>query len=407
MSTEYFLYSIRNLSYRKLRSWLTILGIFIGMSAIVSLIALGTGLENAIDELLGDVGANRLIVTPGSGTANYGPVGSGLTPDKLKDGDLDVIKKVNGVDSVLGLYSKTARIKFGGKIKSASVFGAPTTADSRNYIEEISLFTIESGRELKVGATYELVIGHNLAKNLFDKELEIGDKVGIEGKQFKIVGIQKKSGSPMHDGMARTSIDILREIYNVEDDLSSIFVEVDKSFVVSEIVEDIKRDMRNYRNVEEGEEDFDVQSSESMLAGVGNILAIVQGVLIGLAAISLLVGGVGIMNTMYTSVTERTKEIGIMKSVGATQTDIATIFFIEAGLLGTMGGIIGIIFGSVIAKLVEYGAEISGFSLLKAAITPELILGTLIFSFLVGSISGLLPTLEAIKLQPVTALRSR
>ena len=172
------------------------------------------------------------------------------------------------------------------------------------------------------------------------------------------------------------------------------------------IAEKIKVELRRFRDVKKDEEDFDIQTPEQLLGSFGDVLNIVQSVLIGIAAISLLVGGIGIANTMYTAVIERTKEIDIMKSVGAQNKDILLIFVIESGMLGLAGGAIGIAVGIGLSKLVEYLAFVYlGTSLIKAFFPWYLILGSLLFSFLVGTISGLLPARQAASLKPVDALR--
>ena len=163
--------------------------------------------------------------------------------------------------------------------------------------------------------------------------------------------------------------------------------------------------MRRDHDVKEGEEDFQVTTSIQLMEGFNNILNVVQIVLIGIAAISLFVGGIGIMNTMYTSVLQRRKEIGIMKSIGATNTAILTIFLFESGILGIIGGTIGVIFGLLLSKGVELGASLAGIDLLKAYISIPLIMSALVFSFLIGALSGFMPAKQASKLQPVDALR--
>ena len=159
-------------------------------------------------------------------------------------------------------------------------------------------------------------------------------------------------------------------------------------------------------SVEEGKEDFGIQTPESILNTLNNILMVIQGVLVGIAAISLLVGGIGIMNTMYTSVHERTKEIGIMKALGAKNRNILLVFMIESGLLGLFGGIIGVSLGFGIAKLVEYVAfRYYESVLIQAQFSPMLLIGMLLFGFGVGAISGMFPARQAAKLKPVDALR--
>ena len=168
----------------------------------------------------------------------------------------------------------------------------------------------------------------------------------------------------------------------------------------------MKKELRQSRNVEEGKEDFTVQTPGSILAILNNILMVVEGVLVGIAGISLLVGGIGIMNTMYTAVLERTREIGIMKALGARREMILLLFLIESGFLGLIGGIIGVILGFAASKLVEIVAfQIYGTMLIQANFSFLLMFGMLLFAFLIGAISGVFPAKQAASLQPVDALR--
>ena len=168
----------------------------------------------------------------------------------------------------------------------------------------------------------------------------------------------------------------------------------------------IEEKLRKYKGQKEGEEDFYVQTFEEIMAMFGSVINILNGILVLIALISLFVASVNITNTMYTAVLERTKEIGIMKSVGAKNSDILTLFLIESGLLGLVGGLIGVGVGAGIGKSVEYIALTQlGTPFLQASISLELVLGALLFSFVVGSFSGVLPAIQASRMRPVEALR--
>jgi len=198
----------------------------------------------------------------------------------------------------------------------------------------------------------------------------------------------------------------LQELFGVKDELDIIFVKVEQGADVNTVVERINENLRKDRDLDEGEEDFQVQSFENLLTTFSNIFGIVSAVIIGIAAISLLVGGVGIMNTMYMSVLERTKEVGVMKAIGAKNSHILTLFLIESGIYGIIGGLVGVGVGVGIAKTVELVAkQILGTPLLRAEVTLGLILGTLLFSFVVGMVSGIAPAYRASKMNPVDALR--
>ena len=168
------------------------------------------------------------------------------------------------------------------------------------------------------------------------------------------------------------------------------------------MAEDIEEKLEDER----GTKDFSVQTVEQIRESIDRVLSLIQGIMIGVAALSLLVGGVGIMNTMYTSVIEKTREIGIMKAVGARNSHVMSIFLIESGLMGAIGGLIGITLGIFLGKIAEFGiGQMTGLTILEIAITPELIIGAMSFSFGIGALSGTLPARRAAKLKPVDALR--
>jgi len=212
-------------------------------------------------------------------------------------------------------------------------------------------------------------------------------------------------GNPEDDQNVMITESAIREIYGVENDVSAIFAKTDKGFDPGKVGEDIEDKLRKSRGVKEGKEDFSVQTPEEFLNALNNILAIVNFVLIGIAGISLLVGGIGITNTMYTAVLERTKDIGIMKAIGARNSHVGAIFLIESGMLGLAGGSIGIIIGVGISQGVAYMIRESlGLKIFHAFFPWYLIVGALLFSFVVGCIAGFLPARQASKLRPVEAL---
>jgi putative ABC transport system permease protein len=198
----------------------------------------------------------------------------------------------------------------------------------------------------------------------------------------------------------------LKEILEIEDEFDILVAQVKDIDEIEKIKEDISNALRKNRNLEVGEEDFAIQTPQEALGGIKDILNIVKLIVGAIAAISLLVGGLGIASTMFTSVVERTKEIGIMKSIGARNEDILYLFLIEAGLLGVVGGIFGALIGMSLAFLVEYGfgIYIPGIPF-DVKISYNLLLGAVGFSFLVGAVSGIIPARQAARLKPVEALR--
>jgi putative ABC transport system permease protein len=377
------------------------LGIFVGIAAIVSLISLGQGLENAITEQFEIMGTNKIIVSPAGTFFGLGGEGS----SELTEDDLDVMTKVKGVKTGGGMLYKFAKVKFGKEIKYTFVIGLPLD-ESGQIIQDLAGFDVDKGRDLKEGDKYKVTVGDFLAKgDFFDKKVQVRNKLEIEGQDFSVIGQVARIGNPADDSQIYIPMETARDLFDEPSKLDFIMLEGDKGIGMAALAEDIKKDLRKFRNVEEGEEDFNLQTFEELMETYSVILIIVQAVLIGIASISLLVGGVGIMNTMYTSVLERTNEVGVMKAIGAKNSDILAIFLIESGFLGLMGGIIGVLIGVGIGKLVEFGAMTQGIDLLKASFPWYLILGALLFSFLVGAISGVAPARQASKMKPVDALR--
>jgi len=403
MIKDYFIFSIKSIKNRRIRSWLTMLGIFVGIAAVVALISLSQGMQNAITTQFKRVGSNRITITPGAFFA--GATSSDFSVAKLTTDDLEVVRKVSGVDYAISVYTKTAMVKFRKQGKFLNIFGTPTDPTSRRAIDEIGLFDIEEGRQLKEGDKFKAVLGNRVAHDAFLREIEVGDKIELEDKTFEVVGIQKKIGTGIHDIIIRIPLETAREIFNEPDEISMLFVTAKDEKNVDATVQNIKKALRKYRNIKEGEEDFTVQAATKTIEQLNQILDVVQIVLVGIAAISLLVGGIGIMNTMFTSVLERTQEIGIMKAIGARNSDIFTIFLIESGVLGLVGGSIGVALGIFLGKLVEYYATTAGLGILKASFSWYLIAGTLAFSYVVGTLSGILPAIQASKQKPVDALR--
>lgn len=408
MIYDYFKVGVSNLIHRKMRSWLTMVGIFIGIAAVVSLISLGQGMEEAIKGIFFQIGSDKLIVTAKSGQRFSGPPGSSAAAN-LTIEDMAVIKRVNGVEKVGGRLIKSARLEFNREVKFYFVASMPDDQEGMDLVTASNRYEAGFGRLLKSGDRFKAVIGYDVAnKGIFKtKRLELGNKIKVSNADFEAVGILKKSGNPQQDRIIIVPEDALREVLGIgEEALDIIAVQIEKGVDINQAGENIERELRRERDVEEGKEDFEIQTPQQLLETLGSILTIVKIVLIGIASISLLVGGIGIANTMYTAVLERTKEIGVMKSVGAQNKDILMIFLIESGLLGLVGGAIGVGMGIGLSKLVEImAAQFLGTSLIKASFPWYLILGALAFSFLIGAMSGLLPAKQAASLKPVDALR--
>jgi len=400
MIRDYLFIVFRSFSRRKLRGWLTIVGIFIGITAVVSLISLSQGMQDAIVMQFESLGTNRIVITAGG--VSLGPIGSELTTARLGEEDVKAIQSIPGVDSVVPVLIQTARVDYNDETEYITIFCVPTDSETSKTINSFRFLHVESGKAAETG--YEVDVGKKIADELFEKKVSIGSKIKIDGKSFKVTGIRKKAGTGIHDNILKIPIDTARDIFDEPEKISLIFAVTKTESNTSQIAEAIKKKLRKERNVEEGEEDFTVQTAEQSIGIFKEILAIVQIILVGIAAISLLVGGVGIMNTMFTSVLERTREIGIMKAIGAKSKQIMVLFLIESGMVGLVGGVIGIILGIGIAKIAQIIATYNGIDLYPAISIP-LILFALAFSFIIGVIAGTLPAIRASRLRPIESIR--
>jgi putative ABC transport system permease protein len=404
MIKDYLIFSIKNLRNRKLRSWLTMIGIVIGITAVVSLISIGQGLRVAISSQFGDIGTDKLAVQASGG---FGPPGTGVVTPLTKD-NVKKIEQVNGVKNAVGRLTRSGKLTF----NDHAAFGMAASmaeGDDRKLIEEALTLEAGDGRLLRDGDSKKTVLGSNLGEEDagFGKQIVVGSKVLIQDEAFEVIGLLEKKGSFLIDNIVLVEEDDLRSILDIpNDELDVIAVQIQPNADIKSVQENIEKLMRKERDVKASEEDFTVQTPQALLAQVNSTLFAVQLFVYIIAAISIVVGGIGIMNTMFTSVLERTKEIGIMKSIGATNRSVFSLFFIESGLIGSIGGIIGAIIGiSMAMGLAFVGRLALGSDLIRAEISIWLVFGSIFGSFLLGSIFGVIPAVNASKLNPVDALR--
>ncbi len=400
---DYFSLAFNNLTRRKLRSWLTMIGIFIGIAAVVALISLGQGLQDYIGDEFEKLGSDKLIIQP---RGTFGPPGSVTSESLMLTGkDVKVVEDSRGVEWVASYLMKSSQIKYKDEISIEFTTGIEP--DDLEFFVEIDSINILEGRIFKDGEKNKLVVGYDHAYgDKWKKDLGIGSNIEIEGTSFKVIGIVDKIGNSADDGALYVPKDSLREVLDNENEESYMIAKVATGFDPIDVAETVERKLRKFRNEKEDQETFSVQTSDQLLETFQGIFGVIQAVLVGIAAISLVVGGVGIMNTMYTAVLERTKEIGTMKAVGARNRDIRYIFLIESGLLGLVGGAIGVLIGVGMGLGTEYIATIAlGTPLLQASFPWYLIVGALTFSFCIGSLSGILPAMQAARLKPADALR--
>ncbi len=402
---EAFLEALETLSSNKLRSGLTILGIVIGVAAVIAMLAIGDGAQSYITSTISDLGTNLIFVAGGN------PTGEIRNPKPLTELDAAAMVDEELAPSVLvaePLLSSRRQVTFGSEKTNTSVDGVtPGYVAVSNYA-----FLEGSGitEENILGKASVAVLGVDVADKLFDRrEALVGETIRIEGQPFRVIGVLEPKGG----GMGGSQDDLVmipfstaqtRIIRRAQNEVDVIVVQATSAETVDKATDEISNILRTRHRTPIGQDDFQVisqQSAVSMVSSITNVLTIFLG---GIAAISLLVGGIGIMNIMLVSVTERTREIGLRKALGARRSDILVQFLVESSLLSLFGGIIGIGLGWLIAFIVEKVAAASGTAFYPAVGMNAILLAT-IFSTAVGLFFGIYPANRAAGLQPVEALR--
>ena len=404
MLWDYFLYAFGSLRHRKLRSWLTMIGIFIGIAAVVALIGLGEGLKLAVSSQFGVSDVEVLTIRAGGITA-AGPPGTGVV-NPLTDGDVEAIEQLNNIESAIPRHLETLSLEFNDKVVFGTAMSIPNGENRIFAYDALGIEPLE-GRLLKDGDGGKVVLGYNFFDDPvgLEKPVRTGNRVEIQGKLFTVVGITKKKGSFIFDNIVHMNEDVLKDTFNRDDSVDAIIARVKDTNNMDRAKEDVERVLRKNRDVKIGEEDFNVQTPKAALSTLNDILLGVQIFIALIASVSVMVGALGIANTMYTSVIERRKNIGIMKAIGARNSSIFLLFLIESGVFGLFGGIIGVVLGSIISF-----AGIAGINaFLGASTTPSinlaLIIGALAASTIIGAVSGITPAMRAARENPVDALR--
>jgi len=392
MIIDYFNFALKNIRRRKLRSWLTIIGIVIGVTAIVSLITIGQGMQASIQEQFEKLGIRNIRIVPGG---LQGPPGPGFAlPNEM----IDKVEEIKGVEYVDAVVTDFGAVEFSNTKELVAIVGYDTSLGKKGFVDTDA--QLEAGRFFSSGDSKKVLIGNNVAHDLFDKQILLKNSFLIKDTKFRVLGIFEKTGTPIDDRVF-IPLDDAREILNQPDTVNAMIVKLLPGIDINEAADDIEE--RLSRSFDDGT--FEVLTPEQILNQINQILGVISIVLGGIAAISLIVGAIGIMNSMFTSVLERTRHIGVMKAVGARNLDIFLIFLLESGFMGLAGGMLGAILGSAIAIAAGLGAQAAGISFFSTRIDFVVMASALILSFLVGVISGTFPAWRASKLSPVEALR--
>ena len=399
ISLEAVRYSLRNLAHRKGRSFLTILSIFIGIATIFIFISFGLGLYTYMNEFMEGSSADKVIIQ----AEGIGAPGLDTT-FKLEDKDLRAVEKTAGVYEASGAIFKVAEIEFRNEKKYVFIMGY----DPRNpLVMDIGDVEIGEGRSFRWGETTKIVLGYNykIKDKIFSNEIKLNEKVEIQGKDMKVVGFYEAIGNPQDDS----------NIYVVEDAIEELFPNdtISYGMIVARVdpdkidwtVENIERKLRGVRDLEKGKEDFYVQSFADLIESYAGAMNLIIGFVILIALISILVSAVNTANTMVTSVLERTKEIGIIKAIGAKNSEVFGIFLFESAFLGVVAGTLGVLLGWGLSSAGGIILDNLGWGFLAPVFPTSLFIGLILFAVVTGAISGAIPAWKASKTNIVDALR--
>ena len=400
MYKESFLMAWASLIANKLRSLLTMLGIIIGVAAVIALVSIGNGVKQDIEDSISSLGSNLLVVLPGA-PRTPGARSSQGSMKSLKISDYEAIAKLEGVKAASPMTNGSYVVIYQNKNWTTSVAGV------NSNFQDVNNWTMTSGRFFSDKNVQNrervAVVGQTVVKNLFADEDPVGKEIRVKNIPFRVIGVLKSKGNgtmgndqddtvliPYTTSMERVEgIDYLRRVYVVAKDDGGI----------DRLQADIENLLRVRHNIKDTNlDDFNIQNMKSIMETVAQTMGTFTLFLGAVAAISLVVGGIGIMNIMLVSVTERTREIGVRKALGATYSVIVTQFLIEAVVISLMGGFIGIAFGIGASKVI---GMVSGMSTIVSV--PTIIM-SFAFSMAIGLIFGIYPARKAAKLNPIDAL---
>ncbi len=378
----------------KVRTFLTSLGITIGVLSVVMLIALGLGLKNYLKETFENLGANMIIIMPGSGFGGEGAgfAGAFVGGIDFDEKDVSSLMRIANVKYTVPVFFKSSLVKSGSNEEYLYVEGV-----SSDLFELMNTELIEgevfSKSDVQARAKVA-VIGERAAVNLFGGvEDVVGRTVRFDNLRFKIIGVIENTGDREQDNSIIIPYKTTFGSMNPDKTFWTIYLGVEDE----DNVEAVKAKAEEVLSKRYEEDDFSVTDQSELLSTVNQIFNVVNGVLIAIGSISLIVGGIGIMNIMYATVTERTKEVGIRRAVGATERDILLQFLTESVILSVFGGLLGLL----LATLIVLGIR----TVFPAAINLLAVIITFVVSSAIGIFFGVFPARRAAKLPPIEAIR--
>lgn len=383
------------LTSRPLRSLLTMLGVAIGIAAVALLTAIGEGLRGYVLDNFSQFGTRIIAIHPGkTQTGGLGGILSSVRPLSLSDAD--ALRRLPHVEAVVPLIQGAGDIQYGQFSRSSDIFGAG------HQLAQAWRFRLSLGQFLPPARDGRsppyAVLGHKLRVELFGEDNPLGQAVRIGGTRFRVIGVMEEKGQLLGfdlDDIAYIPVDWAQALFNREG-----LMEIDLVFGPGTASVPMAERIRALLIERHGMEDFNLTTQDDMLASLGRILAVLTYAIAALGGVSLLVGAVGILTIMATTVGERTAEIGLLRAIGASPRQVLGLFLAEATLLSLAGGLLGLLLMALLLGLLHLAAPD-----LPLALRPAFLLLALLLSALIGMLAGLAPARAAARLHPVQALR--
>lgn len=398
---EMVFYSVDYLQHHKLRSFLTVLGIIVGISSIILLVGLVQGLKQDVLSELSKFGSRTLIIIPTNPQgAGAGPGEAALLPSsgKLFDKDFERVKKMPEIDIITKVIIGSTTISYKDQQLNSQVYGVDPIAFTSTTELELS-----SGRFLSDNDHGAAVVGSKVAEN-FKQPPTANSQISIGGRPYRVVGVLKTTGASFSniDGVVFIPFKEAQDIFNeslVPDEVSAIYMTLKDDTNVTAATDEVEHIMLASHRVTEDTKDFGVISPSFIDQQYTSVLDLLTTFLGAIASIALIVGGIGILNTMFMSVIERRREIGTMKAIGATGAQIRDLFLVESSLIGLTGGILGTLVSLLIGFAIIHLAHVT------FVFDWPVIFGALSFSVILGIVSGTAPAMDAARVDPIVALR--
>lgn len=405
-----FIEALENLNANKMRSILTVLGIVIGVAAVIAMLSIGRGAQASITSQIESIGTNLVYVSPGS-TNESGVRSASGSAGTLTLDDANALEDLPNVEAVASVTNSFVQIVYQGLNTNTRLMGV-----TPGYAA-VSSLTLADGEFIsdseQSARSLVVVLGSSVADTLFGGSTgAVGQRVRLNGQSYKVIGVlASKGGTGFMNQDDQVFVPLSTALYRLvggsryrgSSVISQITVKASSANVVDQVVTEVTDTMRERHGTVEGADDFTVTSQQDTLNAATQVADTLTIFLGGIAGISLAVGGIGIMNIMLTTVTERTHEIGLRKAIGAKRQDILLQFLVESMVLSLLGGLIGAALGWTIASLMGQ-VQFSGTTITPVVSLDSVLLATL-FSMAVGLFFGIYPATRAARLQPVEALR--